>query len=271
MMMIFNVFFRPPFGLPAANTTLRPRDISDKNEITFTRTLPGTKYTFSLFYSNRSVTNFQTWKGTITTTPDPPTKLSIDVQSRKVAVVRWDPPKYGGFSGYKLKVIPLTEPSKGIKNTQTRDQKSTLEGLTPGATYEIQLYSVYEEKESAYISTNFTTKLNDPIRFIVWFRNETTLLVSWQPPDPAGNFTDYKVSIKPEDSLQFELYVHRESEPPGPTQAAFNGLVPAAASGRSRRRTQAFLSSWQSNSESQQNSYKLRKGCSSNSFLVVFC
>ena len=30
-------------------------------------------------------------------------------------------------------------------------------------------------------------------RFIVWFRNETTLLVLWQPPYPSGFYTDYKV------------------------------------------------------------------------------
>ena len=222
--------FRPPVGLPAANTTLRPRDISDKDTINFSGGLPGTKYTFWLFYSNRSVADHLTWSGTINTTPDPPTQLNIDVQSSKVAVVRWDPPNSGSFSGFKLKVIPLSEPGKAIKNIQTRDQKSTLKDLTPGATYEIQLYSVYEQKEStAYISTNFTTKPNTPGRFIVWFRNETTLLVLWQPPYPAGYYTDYKVSIKPEDSVQSELYVHREPEPPGPAQAAFNGLVPGRA------------------------------------------
>ena len=163
------------------------------------------------------------------TTPDPPTQLSIDVQSSKVAVVSWDPPNNSSFSGFNLKVIliSLSEPNKEIKNIQTLDQKSTLKDLTPGATYEIQLYSVYKQKEStAYISTYFTTKPNTPGRFQAWFRNETTLLVLWQPPYPAGYYTDYKVSIKPEDSIQSELYVHRESEPPGPAQAVFNGLVP---------------------------------------------
>ena len=39
-----------------------------------------------------------------------------------------------------------------------------------------------------------------PGRFIVWFRNETTLLVLWQPPHPAGVYTDYKVSIDPPEA-----------------------------------------------------------------------
>ena len=45
------------------------------------------------------------------------------------------------------------------------------------------------------ISTNFTTKPNSPGKMIIWFRNETSLLVLWQPPYPEGVYTDYKVSI----------------------------------------------------------------------------
>ena len=90
--------------------------------------------------------------------------------------------------------------------------------------------SVHETKESAaYISTNFTTKPNTPGRFIVWFRNETTLLVLWQPPYPAGVYTEYKVSIDPPDAEQSIEYVDKDGEPPGPAQAAFNGLIPGRA------------------------------------------
>lgn len=70
------------------------------------------------------------------------------------------------------------------------------------------------------------TEPNTPGKFIVWFRNETTLLVLWQPPYPAGIYTHYKVSITPDDAIQSVLYVEQEGEPPGPAQAAFKGLVP---------------------------------------------
>ena len=142
---------------------------------------------------------------------------------------RWQPPASGGFSGFKLKVLPLSELTKSIRNIVIREDSSPfqLKDLTPGATYEIQLFTVYENKESAaYISTNFTTKPNTPGRFIVWFRNETTLLVLWQPPYPAGVYTDYKVSIDPPDAELSETYVAKEGEPPGPAQAAFNALIP---------------------------------------------
>lgn len=60
----------------------------------------------------------------------------------------------------------------------------------------------------------------------MWFRNETTLLVLWQPPYPAGTYSHYKVSIDPPDALDSVLYVEKEGEPPGPAQAAFKGLIP---------------------------------------------
>lgn len=68
-----------------------------------------------------------------------------------------------------------------------------------------------------------------PGKFIVWFRNETTLLVLWQPPYPPGIFSHYKVTIDPPDALESVLYVEIEGDPPGPAQAAFKGLVPGRA------------------------------------------
>lgn len=220
----YRLDYSPPIGFPAANTTFRPQAISDVIE--FSRGLPGTKYDFRLYYSNSSIADWLTWTASITTAPDPPSNLSIDISDSKIALLKWQPPSSGGFSGFKLKVIPLSEPSKSIRNIVIREDSSPfqLRDLTPGATYEIQLFTVYENKESAaYISTNFTTKPNTPGRFIVWFRNETTLLVLWQPPYPAGVYTDYKVSIDPPDAELSETYVAKEGEPPGNHSIFVNG------------------------------------------------
>lgn len=87
--------------------------------------------------------------------------LEIQVRSGKTAVVSWEPPPYGKYSSFKLKVIPLSEPHDSIKNMAVTQAQLpfTLRELTPGASYELQLYTVYEKKESdAYISSNFTTR-----------------------------------------------------------------------------------------------------------------
>jgi len=224
----YRLDYRPPAGSPAANTTFKPSDIRDT--IDFSQGLPGTKYDFWLYYSNTTISDQLTWTASITTAPDPPTNLDVNVESGKKAVVSWEPPTVGKHSDFKLKFIPLSEPEAYIRNLMTSKTRSTLRDLSAGATYEIQLYTVYENKESqTYISTNFTSKPNTPGRFKVWFRNETTLLVLWEPPSPAGYFTDYKVTIDPEDANVSETWVPKEGDPPGPAQAAFNGLVPGRA------------------------------------------
>ena len=48
-------------------------------------------------------------------------------------------------------VIPLSEPGATIRNLVIRETKNTLRDLSPGATYELQLYTVFENKESQVI------------------------------------------------------------------------------------------------------------------------
>ena len=206
----YRLDYNPPvgsFGSLATNTALKLSDLGDAN-------------------------TSDTWTTAIVTAPE--SLLTVDIQSETQARLQWRPPSLGKYS---LLLVPLSEPSKPVRSIFIKETTSILTDLTPGATYEIQVYSVFEGKASqAYISTNFTTKPKPPSKAIVWFRNETTLLVQWQPPIPAGFYTDYKVSIQPEDALYSETLVTRvqglvpwEGDPPTPAKAAFNGLYPGRA------------------------------------------
>lgn len=96
--------------------------------------------------------------------PPPPSNLTIQVRSGKNALVSWDPPAIGGYSIFKLKVISLSDTQNSNRNFEVSQSHLpfNLRELTPGASYEIQLYTIYEEKESAaYISSNFTTRKFD--------------------------------------------------------------------------------------------------------------
>ncbi|XP_017149577.1 tyrosine-protein phosphatase 10D isoform X2 [Drosophila miranda] len=226
-----NAFYRidysPPFGYPEPNTTIPASEIG--KDIKFSRALPGTEYNFWLYYTNSTHQELLTWTVNITTAPDPPASLSVQLRSSKSAFITWKPPRTGNYSGFRIKVLGLTD--LPFNRSYALDDRETLQlsvkELTPGGSYQVQAYTIYQGKESvAYTSRNFTTKPNTPGKFIVWFRNETTLLVLWQPPFPAGIYTHYKVSITPDDAIESVLYVEREGEPPGPAQAAFKGLVP---------------------------------------------
>ncbi|XP_035725760.1 tyrosine-protein phosphatase 10D-like isoform X3 [Vespa mandarinia] len=225
----YRLDYSPAVGYPQPNTTIAATDIGDV--IKFRDGLPGTKYEFWLYYSNGTLHDWLTWAASITTAPDPPSNLTVSVRNGKTAIVYWSPPAQGNYSGFRLRVQSFSDTGNPRTSVIPADAVPyTLRDLTPGATYSLQLFTVLDTKESvAYTSRNFTTKPNTPGKFIVWFRNETTLLVLWQPPYPAGIYTHYKVSIDPKDAIESVLYVEKEGEPPGPAQAAFKGLVPGRA------------------------------------------
>nr|XP_053628102.1 tyrosine-protein phosphatase 10D-like [Cherax quadricarinatus] len=155
----YRLDYWPPQGNPLPNSTFTPTQVSEG--IQLTRALPGTKYDFQLYYTNATINDYPTWTASITTVPSPPSNLSIQVRGGKNALVSWDPPVIGGYSGFKLKVIPLSEPQNSNRNVGISEAQLpfNLRELTPGASYELQLYTVYEYKESAaYISSNFTTR-----------------------------------------------------------------------------------------------------------------
>ncbi|KAH7933806.1 hypothetical protein HPB49_017381 [Dermacentor silvarum] len=225
------VDYSPPVGDPGPNFTFPATDSVEG--VPIDGVLPGTDYNFQLYLSNGTVNNHRLWSSVIETEPDPPTNLSIKIDTGKVAHVYWQPPAEGKITGYRLAISPLSDQDEAPERSVHLNDENppyTLRDLTPGGTYQLQLFSVYKSRESQQsAASNFTTKPNAPGRFIVWFRNETTLLVLWQPPYPSGIFDQYLVSITPEDASQSILYVDKEGEPPGPAQAPFYGLVPGRA------------------------------------------
>lgn len=80
--------------------------------------------------------------------------------SSQVVNVRWKPPLIGRVDGYKLKVIPKFVSDNSVRNIHMESTASpfTLRDLVPGGKYELNLYSVYDDKESVtFVSKNFTT------------------------------------------------------------------------------------------------------------------
>lgn len=92
--------------------------------------------------------------------PDPPSNLSVSVRSGKIALITWSPPSQGNFSSFKLKILGLSDYQYANKTIVIDDDSLSyqMKDLTPGATYQIQAYTIFDGKESvAYTSRNFTT------------------------------------------------------------------------------------------------------------------
>lgn len=97
--------------------------------------------------------------------PDPPSNLSVSVKSGKVALISWSPPFQGNYSSFKLKIFGLSDYQYANKTIPIEEGtfQYQMKDLTPGASYQIQTLTIFEDKESvAYTSRNFTTsKCND--------------------------------------------------------------------------------------------------------------
>lgn len=176
----YRLFYDPPYGYPPPNTTISSREIGDS--IQFSKGLPGTNYNFWLYYTNQTHRDWLTWRVSITTgkyqtmislecvllmtnhffikAPDPPSNLSVSVKSGKIALITWSPPTQGNYTSFKLKILGLSDYQYANKTILIDDEsfQYQMKDLTPGATYQIQAYTIFEGKESvAYTSRNFTT------------------------------------------------------------------------------------------------------------------
>lgn len=92
--------------------------------------------------------------------PDPPLNLTVNVIGGKVAEATWAAPRNGGYTGFKLSVVPLSEKDDNtVRNNYINHVTPfLLRDLTPGASYEVQLYSVFHGQDSSvFVATNFTT------------------------------------------------------------------------------------------------------------------
>ena len=99
----------------------------------------------------------QTKSASITKAPDPPTDLTVNVQNGTVAKVNWEPPTVDKQITYRIKLIPLSEQNKTVSDIDISKTTITLRDLTPGAIYEIQVKSIYNDTESQNISVKFLT------------------------------------------------------------------------------------------------------------------
>ena len=160
---------------------------------------------------------------------NPPRDLSVKVLSGKTVNVDWDPPLDGRFDSFKITIEPLSvQDDSGIRTVMIGIQDSTpvpIRDLTPGASYEVRLHTVYRHEDSkVYLRTNFTTVPSVPSTPTIWYRNETTLLVKIASPPAESIFDHYKVTIFPDDADEPVQSIERPEQ--GKAQAAFHGLSP---------------------------------------------
>lgn len=219
----FTLDYSPIQGFPPPNSSVSLYQI--QNGLLISQARPGSQYSVNLYFENQTYPGILVWYTKLFTAPNPPTNLTTSV-SRTSAKLNWLRPLRGDVSSYKLRVIPYSDVQNSVQNIHIPGAAPpfVLHDLVPGASYGLELYTRYKNISSAVPATvNVTTTPNVPGRFIVWFRNQTTMLVLWQLPYPPGVFSRYRVSIDPPHAHDSVLVLEKTD---GPSQAAFYGLQP---------------------------------------------
>ena len=142
-----------------------------------------------------------TWTGSSTISADPPSNLAITVLTGERVLVStrcWrtfkvqteiatnDKPKVSPYQWIHKSSMTcqclfsffsdLKETNVGSLFIVTHESNYTFHDLTSGATYELQVYSVYENKVSqSHLAQNFTTRPNPPGKSTMLFANENTM------------------------------------------------------------------------------------------------
>uniref|UniRef100_A0A8C3X6X4 Tenascin XB n=1 Tax=Catagonus wagneri TaxID=51154 RepID=A0A8C3X6X4_9CETA len=200
------------FGVPSPSTVEpHPRPLLQR-ELTVPGTRrsavlrdlrPGTLYTLTL-YGLRGPHKADSIQGTARTLSpvlESPRDLQFSEIGETSAKVSWLPPS-SRVDGFKVsyQLADGGEPQSVQVEGRARTQK--LEGLTPGARYEVTVVSVRGFEESEPLTGFLTTVPDGPTQLRALNLTEGSALLHWKPPQTPVDTYDVKVTASGAPSLQ---------------------------------------------------------------------
>ena len=151
----------------------------------------------------------------VTSTPKPRNLAVSDITAR-TATVTWEAPTTGTPTGYQYQYMP----EGGSWNTlaTTTETSANLTNLTPDTDYTFRVMATYDEGNSNYAETNFTTLPSclPPTTLTATNITTTQATLSWTPGDEESNwllqygtdntfaantYTEVEVNTDPETDL----------------------------------------------------------------------
>ncbi|XP_047651400.1 tenascin-X isoform X5 [Phacochoerus africanus] len=164
---------------------------------------PGTLYTLTL-YGLRGPHKADSIQGTARTLSpvlESPRDLQFSEIGETSAKVSWMPPS-SRVDGFKVsyQLADGGEPQSVQVDGRARTQK--LEGLTPGARYEVTVVSMRGFEESEPLTGFLTTVPDGPTQLRALNLTEGSALLHWKPPQTPVDTYDVKVTASGAPSLQ---------------------------------------------------------------------
>ncbi|XP_062047292.1 fibronectin isoform X9 [Lepus europaeus] len=163
--------------------------------------LPGRKYIVNVYQISEEGKQSLILSTSQTTAPDAPPDPTVDQVDDTSIVVRWSRPQ-APITGYRIVYSPSVEGSSTELNLPETANSVTLSDLQPGVQYNITIYAVEENQESAPVfiqqeTTGVPRSDEVPPPKDLQFVEVTDVKVTimWTPPDSA--VTGYRVDVLP--------------------------------------------------------------------------
>ncbi|XP_013207103.1 fibronectin isoform X11 [Microtus ochrogaster] len=169
------------------------------NSVTLSDLQPGVQYNITIYAveeNQESTPVFIQQETTGTPRSDkvpPPRDLQfVEVTDVKVTIM-WTPPD-SVVTGYRVDVLPVNLPGEhGQRLPVSRNTFAEIVGLTPGVTYQFNVFAVNQGRESKPLTAQQTTKLDAPTNLQFVNKTDRTVLVTWTPP--RARIAGYRLTV----------------------------------------------------------------------------
>lgn len=177
-----------------------PREVtSDSGSIVVSGLTPGVEYTYTIQVLRDGQERDAPIVNRVVTPLSPPTNLHLEANpDTGVLTVSWERSTTPDITGYRITTTPTNgQQGTSLEEVVHADQSScTFENLNPGLEYNVSVYTVKDDKESAPISDTVIPAVPPPTDLRFTNIGPDTMRVTWAPP-PSIELTNLLVRYSP--------------------------------------------------------------------------
>ncbi|XP_005070580.1 fibronectin isoform X11 [Mesocricetus auratus] len=176
-----------------------PREVtSESGSIVVSGLTPGIEYTYTIQVLRDGQERDAPIVNRVVTPLSPPTNLHLEANpDTGVLTVSWERSVTPGITGYRITTTPSGQQGSTLEEVVHADQSScTFENLNPGLEYNVSVYAVKNDKESAPISDTIIPAVPPPTDLRFTNIGPDTMRVTWAPP-PSIELTNLLVRYSP--------------------------------------------------------------------------
>ncbi|XP_004427586.1 PREDICTED: fibronectin isoform X10 [Ceratotherium simum simum] len=177
-----------------------PREVtSDSGSIVVSGLTPGVEYVYTISVLRDGQERDAPIVRKVVTPLSPPTNLHLEANpDTGVLTVSWERSTTPDITGYRISTTPTNgQQGYSLEEVVHADQSScTFENLSPGLEYNVSVYAVKDDKESAPISDTIVPAVPPPTDLRFTNVGPDTMRVTWAPP-PSIELTNLLVRYSP--------------------------------------------------------------------------